>query len=253
MSGPEELSSVEPSDDSAPAGWAMRLRELVAGWFGAADERTAASLRGETWILLYGIVAMCVRSRARSLRSLGADDQRDIAAQKALDLMRQLDARSWDPTRAAPEQVRAYVVFTARHALLDYAGSRSRDVVGFDETEGAGRTLGGSSPTQEATIDSRACAAAIVACLSSIPERNRAAWCLRVLLELTSEQIGRHPLVRMTPGAVDVLLFRVRAVMRRCLLGKGVDAKALPTGTYVRLWESLEADRGMFRGTGGGP
>ena len=209
------------------------MSELVERWFAASDPKTSATYRNATWILLYGVVAASVRSRARGVGSVGLDDQRDIAAQKVLDLMRRLDARAWDPSRAAPEQVRAYVASAARHAVLDFARSRALEGLG---AEGPERAM---APTQEQSLDGRACAAAIVGCLSRLAERTKVAWCLRVLLELSSEQIARHPSIRMTPGAVDVMLFRVREAMRKCLASRGVDPAAMPPGTYVHLWESI--------------
>jgi len=235
VSHPGELFAIGASEESRTR-WPHRLSELVGRWFGAPDPKASAVFRNDAWILLYGIVAASVRSRARGVGSIAADDQRDIAAQKVLDLMRRLDERAWDPSRAAPEQVRAYVVSAARHAVVDFARSRALEGAGADGAEAPERA---TAPTQEQTLDGRTCAAAIVACLSRLAARTKAAWCLRVLLELSSEQIARHPSIGMTPGAVDVMLFRVREAMRKCLASRGVDPATLPPGTYVHLWESI--------------
>ena len=124
MSHPGDLLAIGASEESRTQ-WPQRMSELVERWFGATDPKAAGALRNAVWILLYGIVAACVRGRARGIGSITVDDQRDIAAQKVLDLMRRLDARAWDPSHAAPEQIRAYVVSAARHAVLDFARARA--------------------------------------------------------------------------------------------------------------------------------
>lgn len=230
----------------AGTGWPHRLARLA----GAAS-------REQVWILLYAVVVANVRARARGVRSVGPEDVHDIAAQKTLDLMRQLDAGSWEPARATPEQIRAYVVSTARNAVVDFAKSQRIQLVplgGDDPAGGDDRPFPtpASAATQDAAVDGKSCAAAILACLSNLTPKNRVVWYLRILLELTSQQIARHPSVRMRPGAVDVMLFRLRAAMRRCLAGRGVDPTSIPPGTFAWLWESIQGNDGIFPGEGNG-
>ncbi len=236
VSTPEGFLAAEPSDHAARARWPLQLRDLVREWQAASDPGKAAALRDRTWVLLYGVVACFIRGRGRTLPSLLADLP-DVAAEKALDLMRQLDSRAWNPARATPEQVRAYVALAVKHALIDLArlhDSHSLESGTHQAPEGS------AAPVQDAAIDGKSYAAAIVACLSRLTARNRAAWCFRVLLEMTTDQIARHPRVCMKPGAVDVMLFRARAAMRRCLADSGVDTATMPPGTYVHLWEAIE-------------
>jgi len=237
MSAPRTFPAVEPFGEAAQARWPLRLRDLVSQWHDARDPATAVTARECTWTLLYGAVACFVRGRGRSLPSLLANDLPDVAAEKALDLMRQIESRAWDPSQSSPEQVRAYVALAVKHALVDLTrihDRRSLDRPTVDDHEAS------APAAQETAMDGKAYAAGILACLSRLTERNRVAWCLRVLLEMTTEQIARHPSVHMSPGAVDVMLYRVRGAMRRCLAKSALDTAAMPPGTYVHLWEAMD-------------
>lgn len=257
MNPPDTLHAPDPSGQAARTRWPHRLAHLVAEALAADDPSAAGRSREQAWILLYGVLAAYVRSRAGTIRSLGREDVRDVAAEKALDLMRQIDARSWDPSHAAPEQIRAYVIAAARNAVVDHAKSHRVELVPLDAGEGEGADAAAPAalavaPTQEAVVDGRGYAAAILACLSNLTPKNRIVWYLRILLELTSQQIARHPSVRMRPGAVDVMLFRLRAAMRRCLAGRGVDPTSIPPGTFAWLWESIQGNDRIFPGEGSG-
>ena len=82
---------------------------------------------------------------------------------------------------------------------------------------------------------------AIRECLSHLTPRARKVWYLRVLLELPSQEVARHPEVQMTRTSVDVTFFRARAAVRRCLRTRSLDWDRVPEGTFVQLWELLES------------
>ena len=77
-------------------------------------------------------------------------------------------------------------------------------------------------------------------CLGKLQPRTRLVWYFRVIHEMPSALIARHPKVTLNPGHIDVILQRARDAIRACMNEKGLDPGDMPTGTFVGLWEFLE-------------
>ena len=84
---------------------------------------------------------------------------------------------------------------------------------------------------------------ALQQCVQKLERRARLIWFLRVLCELRSQEIARHPTIRLKPSHVDVILHRVRREVRDCMARRGYAPEDMPTGTFVELWRA-------FRSTG---
>ena len=66
-------------------------------------------------------------------------------------------------------------------------------------------------------------------------------WFYRVFYGLATKEIARHPEISLAPAHVDVLLHRVRRVVRDCMDAKGHRVTELPPGTFVEIWRSFGA------------
>ena len=194
--------------------------------------------RGELWVLLHAALSLCVRVRARRAGDVHPEDTHDLVAQKALELMTQIDAGTWDPATADVEQIRAFVFTVAGHGVLNLVRTRRSELDRRDVLQ-----VPAVMAAQDAWMDGAVYAEAIRQCLARLTPRARTVWYLRVLLELPSQEVARHPQVRMTRTSVDVTLFRARAAVRRCLEERSLDWDRMPEGTFVQLWELLEVGR----------
>jgi RNA polymerase sigma-70 factor (ECF subfamily) len=118
--------------------------------------------------------------------------------------------------------VRAYVFAAARNACFDLRRS-ARDEDSLDALRDAGADVGreaslaGSLPEQRA-ID-REAHDRLVAALRELPERQRTAWVLRELADLSYGEIAVR--LGMKPNAVAQLLHRARHALQRGLAAGG--------------------------------
>jgi DNA-directed RNA polymerase specialized sigma24 family protein len=94
------------------------------------------------------------------------------------------------------------------------------------------------------TVDGDAYARAMVSCLSSLTERARLVWFLRVFYELKSAVIAKHARVQSNSAAVDTMLMRCRERLRECMTGRGLDPARMPAGTFAALWEVVFDESG---------
>jgi len=226
--------------EAAPARWPQRILDLASAWRSArgADERER--LFGELWTIVNLVLQRYARGAMHRFGQLDAEDLRDIAADKSLELLGRLETGSWDPGASGPEEIAAFFAGVARHGVVDLLRSRSREL--RSALAGAAREPGPAEPRGWPRSDSVDHARAIIACARALTRKARRAWLLRVFYDFTSVDIARHPDVDSTPAAVDAMLLRCRKVMRRCMLDKGLDPGTLPTGTFSMLWEMVAAE-----------
>jgi RNA polymerase sigma factor (sigma-70 family) len=193
----------------------------------------------ELWTLLGLVLQTYARRHARALGHLSDDDVREVAAEKASELLRRLDSREWDPTTRSAEQLCGFLATVARNGVVDFHRRRRREVP-VDEGTAAIEDRPQASP--EMLAQAAAYARAILDCARGLTDRSRRAWLLRVLYELESEDIARDPGVVSTGPGVDTMLARCRAQMRSCMEGKGLALGPLPPGTFVRLWDLVRRE-----------
>lgn len=217
--------------------WPDGIRRMAIEVRKGLDAPGAAHARAELWVLLHAALTLCVRIRARRAGSVPPEDAHDLVAQKTLELMTQIDSGAWDPAASEAEQIRSFVFSVAGHGVVDLTRARRAEPEGVEIQTRAPFVV----PSQESWLDSAIYAGAIRECLARLTPRARAIWYMRVLLEMPSREVARHPQVGMTRAGVDVTLFRARAAVRSCLRTRSLDWSRVPEGTFAQLWDLLES------------
>ena len=236
------MSNADRTDDDVSALWPDRLRALGEKLRASSSPLDAGGIVAEIWVLLNLALQKYARRHAHLSGPLSADDISEIASEKAADLVRRLDSKSWDPSGFTSAQLCALLSTIARNGVVDLRRVRRREVStpeGFDVPLSS-RTWGGRAGDEqspESGVDGASYAQAIAECAAGLSARARRAWYLRVLYEIGSAEIERDPAVATTPAGVDAMLARCREQMRACLASKGFGAGPFPPGTFVRLWE----------------
>jgi RNA polymerase sigma-70 factor (ECF subfamily) len=152
------------------------------------------------------------------VRVLGCEqDAADAVQNTFLNLARRQSMASGDE-----ESLRFYLFATARNACFDL-GRRRRGNVSLDALRDAGAPVEGASqafdvqPEQHA-ID-RDARARVYTALAGLPERQRTAWVLRELADLSYDEIADR--LDMNANAVAQLLHRARRALQSSLLAAG--------------------------------
>lgn len=238
------MSPNAQTDSPRRALWPDRLIEL--GRQIQTRPAAASGARGEFWLLLNAVLQQRIRAESGRTGPIEAHDVEDLASDKALDLMGRVDDLQWDLREATREAVIGYVSSVARYGLVDSLRRRSRrpretdlDVDGVSDVA-LRRPTGGTDP--HASAEGEEFARALVECVAALEARNRRVWFLRVLLEMPSRRIARHPRVGLRPGHVDVVLQRCRQRLRECMHSGGFETNALPPGSFVALWRVFGPD-----------
>jgi len=240
---------------SAAPRWPSRLQELVQELHGTAEAAGAptrggrvSTLRGDIWLILHSTLTAYTRFHARRLGPLSDSDLADLVSEKSLDLLARIDTQQWDPIDEAEGRVRAFVSTVARNGVVDNLRANSRLTELPDTELTTVQPLHSSKGREHERHASDALEASeFVACLStcveSLTPRARKLWFFRVLYEMPSLLIARHPDIQMNVGSVDVALQRCRQSINECMQTKGMRLRALPPGTFAALWEACAQQR----------
>ena len=226
--------------DDPEALWPERVLSLGVV-LRSADLGTRRHAQGTLWSILNVVLQRYARRHARHLGRLNPEDIRDIAAEKASDLIARLDINEWDPGASSPAILRSFLGTIARNGVVDALRAGRKEVLVGGDLE----PLGGSGvgTHQEEALETREFVEALLICVSGLTARARRAWFLRVFYDFSSAEIARHPEVRSSPAGVDAMLARSREHVRACMEKRGVTMRSLPAGTFVRLWELTERER----------
>ncbi len=235
------------TESDFPPRWPERLQQLV-GQSNPTQWAENASLRGNAWEVLRTALLGYAGFHARKLGSLSDSDLGDLAAQKALDLLGQLDSQQWRPIDESPSAIRAYLSTVARNGVIDLLRAHARmsalpepEELAMHQASHSLLEAQGRPPSDEIEavefVDQLRC------CVESLSPRARKLWFFRVLYEMPSKWIARHPEIQMTVGHVDVTLQRCRETIRECMAQKGLKLRVLPPGTFAVLWEACVGDR----------
>ena len=225
------------------ARWPERIVELAAEWPRNGDSSRRERTVSEFWLLLNAALAKYARIHAARLQPLPVEDLRDIASEKALELLQKVDVGRWNPCESTPAQLCTLVSTVARNGVIDRLRSDGpRRLVSLDTPEseaGLSRRIHRANENEngETALDRRRFVVALRDCVRQLSSKARHAWFLRVLEEAPTKLIARHPEVSMNPGGVDVMLARSRAKVKRCMARKGHAPRRLPPGTFATLWE----------------
>jgi len=219
--------------------WPERVRELAGELRGASGREARQDLLGRLWLLLAAGLDLQVRRHAARLGPLGPEDREDVVSDKASDLLRRLDEGVWRPESEPAAKTVAFVSTLARNGVVDrLRRSGPRVQADLDPECEMSRDAG-----PDARVESRAFAAALVACAGALPPRARVVWFLRVMHELPSKVIASHPEVEMTLSNVDVTLLRSRRSLKRCMESKGFEVTRVPRGAFEELWIAFRVER----------
>jgi len=230
------------------ARWPARVRELAALSRVTMTARSREALLTELWKLLNLALHKYVLLQVRRFRSLVVDDVVDITSDKSLELMGRLDRGQWDPGADSDAQICAFLASVARNGVIDLVRRRSRELPGVPASsmpaiEDAPALEIRSEADPESALDGSRYALAIVECAARLTSRARLVWFQRAFGGLSADEIARHPKVLTTRGGVELMLNRSRRALRKCMKAKGLEPARMPPGTFVALWEMIDADR----------
>ncbi|HKQ62295.1 MAG TPA: sigma-70 family RNA polymerase sigma factor [Candidatus Polarisedimenticolaceae bacterium] len=226
----------------APDGqWPERLVELGAAWHAASDQAEKDDVLSELWLLVNAALGKALRSQGRRFPGVDPEELRDIAAEKALELVLKLDRGQWDPAATSPGQLAVFITTLARNGLVDrQRATRRRELLGERVADaGPAGWLWPRDEPPSLELERERYVTALADCARRLPPRSLAVWFFRVFYQLPSRTIARHPEVGLQASGVDVLLARCRDSIRRCMRAKGFAGQPMPPGTFVRLWEEF--------------
>lgn len=172
-------------------------------------ERTIDAARSgdeRAWDVLYRDLTPAV---AGYVRSLGAPDPDDLVGEVWLQVARNLGGFD-----GSYDGFRSWVFVIAHHRVIDERRRRTRrpaDPVGDDVAD----DWAGTAPPAEHDAEKSLGTEAVVALLASLTDEQREVLALRILADLTVDQVAE--VVGKRPGAVKALQRRALAALRRIL------------------------------------
>lgn len=193
----------------------------------------------ELWLLLNTALTYYIRSHGETHGFVDPEDARDIAAEKSMVFLRNLESDPDGETKAGAARMCAYLSTLARNGLVDTLRKQGRKRDLAKRFEGAVATVAHEA---EARVMQDRFIQAIRDCVDQLPERARVAWFLRAFLDMPSKKISTHPSINMAATGVDMLLSRTRRSLSECMGKKGLNAEDAPAGTFVALWELLRGN-----------
>jgi DNA-directed RNA polymerase specialized sigma24 family protein len=223
-----------PWDFPTPsARWPEKVVGLCHELSSATTEPERRRIVSEIWLLVNAALCKYVRFNSRAY-ALDPEDVRDIASEKSLAFIHQLldPARGFDASE--PARVCAYFSTLARNGLVDHIRRLERQ---RNAGDGAGHIH--VVPDPEMTISTDEFTEALKQAILGLSSKPRTIWFFRVMLEMSSNEIGRHPVVQMRATAVDMALSRARLSIRRAMKKRGFSPHEIPPGTLATLWDTL--------------
>jgi RNA polymerase sigma factor (sigma-70 family) len=224
--------------------WPASVTEAATALRGAKPAARSAA-RAALWPLVHAALFASLRAQAGRVATVRNEDLEDMASQKALELLAQAEEGTWDARGRADHEVAGYLAKVARHALIDFARRRGREVPEYDDAEAWAVAIAERIPEPagpEDMLAAREFARALRVCSDALAPRARSAWFRRVFLERPSREIAARLGVKV--GHVDVIVQRARAALRECMQAKGHPGSELMPGAFVEIWSAL---------AGGGP
>ncbi len=220
--------------------WPARLSELCALLGRAPTPAARDRACGEAWVLLNINLRRYLRLHASRLGCVPASDVEDIAAAKALDLIRKAESGASGALARRCDEIPGFLSTIARNGLVDHLRRTGR-LVPLDAYEPRNGhsvhldLISGPDGDPNRAVECNEFAAALCACAEGLKPRTRRIWFFRVFYEMSTKEIANHPEVGLNPGHVDVVLQRAREHITRCMADKGHFAKDMPAGTFAEL------------------
>lgn len=224
--------------------WPERLLQLCRDLRETTSVDARNRVLGELWLIAFAAVSRYVRYHAQS-GAVDPEDLKDIASEKAIAFLQHASDTVWTDGTTHPGQVCSYFSTLAHNGLMDHFRSR-RHWVQPALLEAVRETAAGVATQPETYLARRQFAEALRDCIAGLPVKARVGWFLRIMLNMPSREIARHPEVRMNVAAVDMMLSRTRKIVRARMREKGFDPQEIPAGTLALLWQSVrnELERG---------
>lgn len=226
-------------------GWAKHLQTLCRDIARHPQQSASPESRTKAWQLVYFTLGRYLRYHAARMGRLAPEDVEDISSQKTLELMATVDTSSGRLLELEAAEMPAFLSTVARNGLVSWLKRRRRRVQPLDEIEVSGGERAVASVVQPArNAESTEYAGALADCARALQPRALKVWYLRVFYDMASRDIADHPGVGLKPSHVDVVLYRAREAVRRCMESRGHDTRAMPAGTFVTLWSVFHPRRG---------
>jgi RNA polymerase sigma factor (sigma-70 family) len=237
-----DQSTVPDPDDRAQ--WPDRIRTLALAWQHSPDVDQRSRIMVDLWPLVHATLARYVRLHGESIGRVNAEEARDIASEKSVAFLRNLENNTRDLDALHTFQIRSYLSVLARNGLVDaLRRSSRRSAHEVPEIKRAGVQLAPDSDGAEVNVRYREFQRALCQCVEETTPRARLVWFLRMFLDMPSKTIAVHPGVGMTPPSVDMMLSRMRKTVRECMMTKGFNSDDAPPGTFMALWELLGGEK----------
>jgi RNA polymerase sigma factor (sigma-70 family) len=229
------------SDESSAARWPSRIVDLALRLKDLPPGSAREKILGELWRLVHLVLERLIRSHSVFSGRTESEEIRDLAADKALELLLGIEGKTWDPAASTPAQVCSFLVRVARNAAVDdlrrlQRERRFSDTLTRSMDEEGEWAIRDEERIHFSPVAHAEHADAISQCSGRLTPKARLVWVLRVFHEMSSSEIANHPDVATTRAAVDTMLLRCRAWMRECMATKGFDLREIPAGTFARLW-----------------
>ncbi len=253
VSNPDGGSSIDPPGSvpiPAERQWPSRLRHASEQLQNPPDEASRTTALGQTWKILYASLSLYLRSHCSRFGAIAQEDLEDLAAEKALDLLRRIVSRKTAFADRSEGEIASFLSTVARNELLDWVKRDARRVLPKDEDQpewdvGGIDQEAGMSTTDppDVSVQRREFVDALRRCAEQLEPRSRSAWFFRVFYGMPSKDIAVHPELNLKASYVDVLLQRARRTVQDCMGRRGFDARDMPPGTFAELWSAFRLER----------
>lgn len=225
--------------DRAVRPWADHLVALCR----ECDRRTGEPverLRRQIWQIVFFRLSRYIRYHTGRLGQCDPADIEDIASEKSLDLMRQIDMGSGRLRELASKDVPGFLSAVARNGLADHLKSRGRLTQPLDEAQPVVvdeiTGMSARSERPDVGVERNEFALALQDCVRVLAPAARQVWFFRVFYSMPSKVIAAHPAVGLKASHIDVVLQRSRHAVRDCMKQRGYEPHDMPPGTFAALW-----------------
>lgn len=236
---------------SLTARWPERICELARVLHQRASDLEFQRARDDLWVVLSAALDHGLAVHQPHLGAVTREVREDLVSEKASDLAIKIEEDRWRPEDEMPSRVAGFVMATARNGLVDHLrkhGALRAEPEGAGESFDFERLVADPRTSPMTQVLSGDFVEALLTCIERLGERERRAWELRVMHELSTKEIANHPDVQLSVANVDVILYRLRQRVRACMADKGMEAIVPPPGTWARLWARLrDARKGEWK------
>jgi RNA polymerase sigma factor (sigma-70 family) len=225
------------------AAWPGRLIELASEFIRSTGLRQE-SARTQLWLLLNTVIFYRIRREAKHVGKVTLEDIQDLSSEKSLELMKRLEDGRWRVDATAPEKAISFIATVARNSVIDLQRRNKPGAPLYEAEEAMDISPPHKQPHMQpdSLPEQREFVSAIVDCAAVLKDMHRRIWLFRVLLEMSTQDIARHPDVGLETGYIDVILKRSRDSVKACMEKKGFETSHLPPGVFSGLWRAFQLD-----------